>query len=39
MEIVYILIGAFVSYLIIATAVRIGVKEAIIELKRDGVIK
>lgn len=33
------LIAGVVLFLIITTAVRIGVKEAIIELKRDGVIK
>lgn len=38
MYLAYIFVGGFVLYLIIATAVRIGVKEAIIELKKDGII-
>ncbi len=38
MNLAYVLVGVAMLYLIVATAVKVGVKEAIIELKKDGII-
>ncbi len=38
MHLGYILVGGFILYLIITTAVKVGVKEAIVELKKKGII-